>query len=55
MRANRSMPASTVIPVLAYEDLGRAIDWLCAAFGFTSAGGPEATAPSSPSATARLR
>ena len=29
------MPASTVIPVLAYEDLGRAIDWLCAAFGFT--------------------
>jgi uncharacterized glyoxalase superfamily protein PhnB len=35
MRANRSMPMSTVIPVLAYEDLGRAIDWLCAAFGFT--------------------
>ena len=27
MRANRSMPPSTVIPVLAYEDLGRAIDW----------------------------
>ncbi len=35
MPANRSMPASTVIPVLAYEDLGPAIDWLCGAFGFT--------------------
>jgi uncharacterized glyoxalase superfamily protein PhnB len=29
------MPACTVIPVLAYEDLVEAIDWLCAAFGFT--------------------
>ena len=29
------MPSSTVIPVLAYTDLGEAIDWLCTAFGFT--------------------
>ncbi len=32
---NRSMPACTVIPVLAYEDAGQASDWLCAVFGFT--------------------
>jgi uncharacterized glyoxalase superfamily protein PhnB len=32
--ANRSMPESTVIPVLAYEDVGEAIDWLCTTFGF---------------------
>jgi uncharacterized glyoxalase superfamily protein PhnB len=55
MRANRSMPMSTVIPVLAYEDLGRAIDWLCAAFGFTERWRPEATAPSSESVTPPLR
>ena len=35
MLANRSMPSSTVIPVLPYEDLGQAIDWLCTSFGFT--------------------
>jgi uncharacterized glyoxalase superfamily protein PhnB len=29
------MPASTVIPVLGYEDVGEAIAWLCGAFGFT--------------------
>lgn len=29
------MPASTVIPVLAYPSLSEAVDWLCAAFGFT--------------------
>ena len=29
------MPSCTVIPVLAYEDLAAAIDWLCSAFGFT--------------------
>jgi uncharacterized glyoxalase superfamily protein PhnB len=29
------MPASTVIPVLPYEDVGAAIDWLRGAFGFT--------------------
>jgi uncharacterized glyoxalase superfamily protein PhnB len=32
--ANRSMPAATVIPVLAYTDATEAADWLCAAFGF---------------------
>ena len=32
---NRSMPASTVIPVLDYAELGEAIDWLCGVFGFT--------------------
>jgi uncharacterized glyoxalase superfamily protein PhnB len=34
MIANRSMPASTVIPVLAYEDVAAAVDWLCEKFGF---------------------
>jgi uncharacterized glyoxalase superfamily protein PhnB len=29
------MPASTVIPVLAYEDVAAAIEWLCGAFGFS--------------------
>ncbi len=29
------MPASTVIPVLAYEDVGAAVEWLCGTFGFT--------------------
>jgi uncharacterized glyoxalase superfamily protein PhnB len=32
---NRSMPASTVIPVLAYEDVDEAVTWLCETFGFT--------------------
>jgi uncharacterized glyoxalase superfamily protein PhnB len=31
---NRSMPASTVIPVLAYPDVRQAAEWLCRAFGF---------------------
>jgi uncharacterized glyoxalase superfamily protein PhnB len=35
MLANRSMPQCTVIPVVAYADLGKAIDWLCDVFGFT--------------------
>lgn len=35
MLANRSMPRCTVIPELAYDDVGEAIDWLCNAFGFT--------------------
>jgi uncharacterized glyoxalase superfamily protein PhnB len=35
MLANRSMPRCTVIPELAYPDMGEAIDWLCDAFGFT--------------------
>jgi hypothetical protein len=34
MRANRSMPASPVIPVLGYDDVAAAVDWLCRAFGF---------------------
>jgi hypothetical protein len=35
MRQNRSMPASTVIPVLAYPSVPEAVTWLAAAFGFT--------------------
>ncbi|MBZ9738668.1 VOC family protein [Mesorhizobium sp. CO1-1-4] len=31
---NRSMPASTVIPVLSYPDVEAASRWLCEAFGF---------------------
>ena len=34
MLANRSMPAGAVIPVLGYEDVGAAVEWLCGAFGF---------------------
>jgi uncharacterized glyoxalase superfamily protein PhnB len=34
MLANRSMPASTVIPVLVYEDVAEAVEWLSDAFGF---------------------
>ena len=32
---NRSAPAVTIVPILIYEDVGEAIDWLCRAFGFT--------------------
>jgi uncharacterized glyoxalase superfamily protein PhnB len=32
---NRSMPSTEVIPVLAYPDVRRAVDWLCRSFGFT--------------------
>lgn len=32
---NRSMPDSTVIPVLLYDDVETAASWLCGAFGFT--------------------
>lgn len=35
MRTNRSIPRCTVIPELAYADVGEAADWLCRAFGFT--------------------
>jgi uncharacterized glyoxalase superfamily protein PhnB len=34
MRANRSVPASSVVPVLVYPDVPAASDWLCDAFGF---------------------
>jgi hypothetical protein len=33
--ANRSIPQCTVIPQLAYPDVGRAVEWLGDAFGFT--------------------
>ncbi len=34
MIANRSVPSSTVIPELAYDDVPAASDWICRAFGF---------------------
>ena len=35
MTTNRSAPTATVVPILIYEDVAEAIDWLCRAFGFT--------------------
>lgn len=35
MKPNRSVPVSTVIPVLIYPDVRAAVDWLGEAFGFT--------------------
>jgi uncharacterized glyoxalase superfamily protein PhnB len=35
MQPNRSMPASSVIPELAYPDVAIASSWLCNAFGFS--------------------
>jgi uncharacterized glyoxalase superfamily protein PhnB len=32
---NRSAPTATVVPVLVYEDVAKAIGWLCEAFGFS--------------------
>lgn len=34
MRANRSIPSATVIPVLIYPDVREAVAWLGDAFGF---------------------
>ena len=34
MKANRSIPSATVIPVLVYPDVREAVAWLEAAFGF---------------------
>jgi len=34
MKRNRSIPSSTVIPVLIYPDVREAVDWLSGAFGF---------------------
>lgn len=34
MKPNRSIPQSTVIPVLIYPDVRAAVAWLSAAFGF---------------------
>jgi uncharacterized glyoxalase superfamily protein PhnB len=31
---NRSVPGATVVPVLVYEDVAKAVDWLRDAFGF---------------------
>lgn len=35
MSVNRSAPTATVVPVLVYDDVGKAIEWLCGAFGFS--------------------
>jgi uncharacterized glyoxalase superfamily protein PhnB len=35
MLVNRSMPSGAVIPVLGYDDVAEAADWLCETFGFT--------------------
>ena len=35
MRANRSIPAAAVVPVIVYPDVRAAVAWLEAAFGFT--------------------
>jgi uncharacterized glyoxalase superfamily protein PhnB len=34
MRRNRTIPSSTVVPVLTYPDVREAVAWLSAAFGF---------------------
>ena len=34
MIVNRSAPAATVVPILVYEDVGAALDFLTRAFGF---------------------
>ena len=44
MVVNRSAPGATVVPILVYEDVAKAVDWLCDTFGFTErlrAGGPD--------------
>jgi uncharacterized glyoxalase superfamily protein PhnB len=35
MLNNRSIPNAVIIPELGYADLGAAVAWLCAAFGFS--------------------
>lgn len=34
MIVNRSAPKATVVPILVYEDVEKAVDWLCGTFGF---------------------
>ncbi|HEV8370208.1 MAG TPA: VOC family protein [Pyrinomonadaceae bacterium] len=34
MLINRSAPGATVVPILVYEDVTKAIEWLCNTFGF---------------------
>ncbi|MDQ6836174.1 MAG: VOC family protein [Actinomycetota bacterium] len=35
MIENRTMPGATVMPVLVYDDVDEACEWLCRVFGFT--------------------
>ena len=35
MIVNRSAPPGSIVPALAYDDVPKAIEWLCGAFGFT--------------------
>jgi uncharacterized glyoxalase superfamily protein PhnB len=35
MRPNRSIPVAQVVPVLTYEDVRAAVEWLGTAFGFS--------------------
>jgi uncharacterized glyoxalase superfamily protein PhnB len=35
MVVNRSAPRATVVPILVYEDVAKALEWLCAVFGFS--------------------
>jgi uncharacterized glyoxalase superfamily protein PhnB len=35
MLINRTTGSASVVPELVYADVGEAVDWLCAAFGFT--------------------
>lgn len=32
---NRTQGSASIMPELVYEDVGKAVDWLCDAFGFT--------------------
>ena len=34
MIENQSAPGATIVPILIYADVGKAIEWLCGAFGF---------------------
>jgi uncharacterized glyoxalase superfamily protein PhnB len=34
MKRNRSVPSSSVVPVLVYPDVREAVEWLETAFGF---------------------
>jgi uncharacterized glyoxalase superfamily protein PhnB len=34
MTRNRTMPDASVIPLLVYDDVAEAIEWLCRVFGF---------------------
>jgi uncharacterized glyoxalase superfamily protein PhnB len=32
--SNQSAPSATVVPILVYDDVEKAIEWLCGVFGF---------------------